>query len=710
MTKRNNDGVVESTPKRTKTTPSKVDKRPDRHLAMQRRKLLNERVVKVSLPGILVNNHSKVEVRRHIDNLVCYTSKVTNLGSIVLNRMLLHCLNNDVDLPDLNSQTLFRQCMLIGVEDSKCNWLPVIQEVWAESFGSFQKIPHLKYSSTAVEYAAISLKTTLKNSLCVPFHKRQGYVIKAFLAERGFDTCIKNIKMVKCLINGWKCEAKFSEVEQPLVDEFVSVQRGYLGLGDEEAVHDEWLKKYPSIVLKYYYKILKYIEGYNARVAEEDWVRLFTIAPISAIKRHFIKIDSNVLYGIMKNSQIAECTRKNFHFMENVFKVFEFNNVKVSSKYRLKDEGVIIETDGISAGVHYFSYKRSTTATDPSNPLQLLAAVVIILMLLVINDDADLAIGVADFASGVGSGVAADFATATASCSAADDTDVNGGGAIFIAMFFHFLSFHFLSLRHMFSMFSKKKRVIGIDPGRANIIYASEKLPSGKLKKYKLTRKEYYEKCGFNHAKRATRKWLDSIKDKWDYFSQNSPKTANPQQFDTYIRQYSIVYEDLWENKCKKKWGQLKFRNYRNKRKVIDNFLQSMHQKGEMKPVIAYGAAKFASGGKGELSVPVKYIKERCSHYYKTVLVDEYRTSCVCPWCDQLLEKVVKKVGENEFREVRGLRRCCSTVCSRFPFKNRDLVGALNILRCFVDDKRPATLTRNPKRAKVNLKKYYLPT
>ena len=135
-----------------------------------------------------------------------------------------------------------------------------------------------------------------------------------------------------------------------------------------------------------------------------------------------------------------------------------------------------------------------------------------------------------------------------------------------------------------------------------------------------------------------------------------------------------------------------------------------MHQKGEIKPVIAYGAAKFASGGKGELSVPVKYIKERCNKYFKTVLVDEFRTSCVCPTCNELLQKVVKKVDQKKFHEVRGLRRCCSTVCSQFPFKSRDFVGALNILRCFQLPERPPSLTRQKPATKLKQQLFVLKT
>ena len=131
---------------------------------------------------------------------------------------------------------------------------------------------------------------------------------------------------------------------------------------------------------------------------------------------------------------------------------------------------------------------------------------------------------------------------------------------------------------------------------------------------------------------------------------------------------------------------------------VLEGFFQSMHKKGERKPVIAFGKGGFASHGRGEVSAPTKYVKDKCRQYFETVEADEYRTSSVCPCCNNLLLKVTKKIqvadDKCEAREVRGLRRCSSTACSQVSFKNRDSVGARNILRCLEERERPESLTR----------------
>ncbi len=54
-----------------------------------------------------------------------------------------------------------------------------------------------------------------------------------------------------------------------------------------------------------------------------------------------------------------------------------------------------------------------------------------------------------------------------------------------------------------------KERVIAIDPGRSNLVYATEKLEDGSFKSYYLKRGEYYSKCGMYKRKRKADKWLE---------------------------------------------------------------------------------------------------------------------------------------------------------------------------------------------------------
>jgi hypothetical protein len=230
------------------------------------------------------------------------------------------------------------------------------------------------------------------------------------------------------------------------------------------------------------------------------------------------------------------------------------------------------------------------------------------------------------------------------------------------------------------------KRVIAIDPGRSNIVFGVEKTDEGN-KTYRLTRNTYYTSSGMKTCNRKTTKWEKDIEKAEKVFRQQSLKTTNIEIWKLFLKDYSSVYNILWNEKTKKKWSRERFRVYCLKKKTLDTFFQSMN--GTEKPIIAYGAAKFNPSGKNELSAPTTHVSKVCSKFYETHFIDEYNTTKVCSCCDTRLCPVVLKD-----RECRGLRWCCSTKCR--TFLNRDLNAALNILRCFTSAPgRPYSLSRN---------------
>ena len=202
-----------------------------------------------------------------------------------------------------------------------------------------------------------------------------------------------------------------------------------------------------------------------------------------------------------------------------------------------------------------------------------------------------------------------------------------------------------------------------------------------------MTRGEYYTSAGMKTANRKAAKWEADIADAEKTFRETSPKTINEVTWDKFLADYISVYSILWDAKTAKKWGRERFRVYCLKRKTLDTFFQTMN--GEVKPVIAYGAAKFNPTSKNELSAPTTYVSKRCAKHFPIIFVDEYNTTKVCHCCDQRLCPVMK-----DGREIRGLRWCRST--KRHTFLNRDMNAALNILRCFKSGtNRPESLARN---------------
>jgi hypothetical protein len=225
-----------------------------------------------------------------------------------------------------------------------------------------------------------------------------------------------------------------------------------------------------------------------------------------------------------------------------------------------------------------------------------------------------------------------------------------------------------------------KGRVIGIDPGRSNILFASEVLPSGAIKSYRLTRSQYYKESGIWEAKKHTEMWHKSIQTELSALSKVSSKGAALEGFLEYLRVFVSVRDAMWEEYLKRHWGRQRLGLYGGKKRAFAKFLnrlESADGSDNRKPCVAFGAAKFAPGGKGEISVPTSRAFKECCNRFKTVAVDEFRTSRVSWMDDRLLEPV----GRSDLRvAIRGLFWCGSTINNKYA--NRDANGALNIRRC----------------------------
>ena len=567
----------------------------------------DETVVKFSLQSRLLLKPLLPEIQKYVFN----TSQAIHKCSLVFNRLLLHCLSNNIELPDLTDITLYTQCMKVGRGTFRKD-NDILQFVWDNFFINYPCINSICGDSQVYTYATKTYMTNFKNSLVFAFQGRQKKFVKSFLKRNNFD--LKLVYAVTCKINNFECKTQVPDE----LDEFIQFNKHYLQLEKDEHVTKTWLGTHMGNVVSYYYHILKYLEQFNDE-------KLFTLAPISKIKSHYITIDSTMLYFLLNNiNQMNKISRKDFKEIKNEQWSSCFNlNVKGSSKKFTN----IVQTDGTSICIHYRRDKR---------------------------------------------------------------VKVGGKRELRLA-----------------------DRVIAIDPGRTNLIYGVEDLGNNEYKKYILTRKTYYNQCGMTKANKKAKKWEKDIETEEKIYSQVSLKTTNEENWKKFIQNYISVYDTLWEEKTKNKRAQQRFRTYRLKQKCLDKFFASMNPKGSIKPVIAYGAAKFNPTSTSELSAPTCSLSKKCATFYPTAMVDEFRTTKICYNCDCQLHPVAKQVEvvkttifPNKFlklkvektqledREIRGLRWCSSTKCR--TFKNRDMNAALNILRCFkAGTNRAEILTRN---------------
>ncbi len=143
--------------------------------------------------------------------------------------------------------------------------------------------------------------------------------------------------------------------------------------------------------------------------------------------------------------------------------------------------------------------------------------------------------------------------------------------------------------------------------------------------------------------------------------------------------------------------SRLSFRIHRFKRRWIDKFLQSLKPRDVLMGqyihnhhIMLYGAGTFGRGGKGECSVPLKYVKKQCGYYFETHEVNEFHTSQICPDCGRCrLHDVEKSIHGEMPQKIRGLKWCPFGGCRHNPLKNRDEVGAKNIMKHRLGDDNP---------------------
>ena len=228
----------------------------------------------------------------------------------------------------------------------------------------------------------------------------------------------------------------------------------------------------------------------------------------------------------------------------------------------------------------------------------------------------------------------------------------------------------------------------GIDPGVINIVHAVRQTPDHGFESRILTRKRYYRDAGMDRARRINTGRNFVLRECHQDTQECSLKTANHDRIIEYATAHAPHVLTIWTEVLKRKYAQCRFGVYLGKRRVLDAFFRSLRIAARTN--IAFGAARFPSSKKGwGRSVPTVSVRRACTRIFpQTVEVEEYRTSKVCPTCLSQLQQVFRPQVAGDARQQRGILRCKSRMCASTTFKNRDEVGARNILTCHLAERR----------------------
>jgi hypothetical protein len=397
-------------------------KRPDVTARHNRRKNEVEQCVKCSLPGRLAPDWPPILRDILIDNLerqIRSTSEIIVRGSLLVNDVLLHCLRLHLPIPTL-TQSFFNECFLQGLKKtskkSKSDFT-IVKDVFENEFHEYPIIERTRGDIQAITIAAARYGTNLKTSAKHAFMARQKAFVRFWLQYHELESEEVSAYHVQCLINGWvrprvqrkrkrKKDGEDNSEEIPAeVLAFIKQERQLLNNPNDFSITDGTSVEF--LLLPYIYHILEFYRVYgnsaatrssndstttmeptptcmevDEKVEEEKGKTAgprasskgFSIAPVCKIKRHFMTIDTTVLFELLKNvageadpkicpdwlTALGKMSLVEFRKTENegLQKIAWDATFNIDGLRKRRTFGRQIDTDGVSMTVHFNVTKR----------------------------------------------------------------------------------------------------------------------------------------------------------------------------------------------------------------------------------------------------------------------------------------------------------------------------------------------------------------
>ena len=236
---------------------------------------------------------------------------------------------------------------------------------------------------------------------------------------------------------------------------------------------------------------------------------------------------------------------------------------------------------------------------------------------------------------------------------------------------------------------------IYIDPGRRDLMYAYH--PSTDATSV-LSKKQYYQEAGFNSHRRERERYLlhqkkknPSLQGILDGLTVNSFKTSDVTMFISSLRYKHGYMPTLFRLYGARMFGHANFEALMLKAKCMDKFFDRLLQGYNRETTaIAFGAAKFSTTTRGDVSGPLASTARRLSKLCRVLFVNEHRTSKTCADCGcEVEKKVIPRVKKKKEKGTGiswwvkaveapwALRWCNSPECRKFL--QRDFNACKNI-------------------------------
>ncbi len=254
------------------------------------------------------------------------------------------------------------------------------------------------------------------------------------------------------------------------------------------------------------------------------------------------------------------------------------------------------------------------------------------------------------------------------------------------------------------------KRVVGIDPGKSDLIYCSS--GEGKDDWFRYTQNQKRDETGEKKHRRTRMRMARTLVDgktvtEWETeLSKLDRKALAVDASKAYFTKKNAINAKLFPHYEQLAYRVLKWRAHVNRRRSEDRMVNRFRTKFGKKDEVVLGWGDWSSGSHMKHLEPTKGVGMRklfTRAGYEVLLVNEFRTSCTCYGCQGgACEKFKYVKNPRPWRRAErpevlrnGLLSCQN--CKRLW--NRDRNGSLNIRRCAMAARRgeewPAYLQRN---------------
>lgn len=246
---------------------------------------------------------------------------------------------------------------------------------------------------------------------------------------------------------------------------------------------------------------------------------------------------------------------------------------------------------------------------------------------------------------------------------------------------------------------------IYIDPGRRDLMYAYHPKTTRKKKHSTLSKREYYEEAGMTRRRLARDRYIlkkrnvPSFNIAMESISAHSLKCSSTAMLSAHLTIHHQHFSRMHQVYSASIFTRHRFDALVMKYKCLDRFFVHLlkgYKKGKRAKmgdksniVVVFGAAKFPTTCRGDISGPLVSLVKRLARYCRVMLIDEFRTSKKCHRCEgdvegrALPQRVSKKEAGYDIinksapmRTPWALRWCRAPQCSKFI--QRDLNACLN--------------------------------